>query len=153
VNFPELPPPPVARTAGEWVALRSDAVEDYVRKKTCAECHVMAAGANGRLETVPTASPVVSGFSRTSIPSSSWMPRARFDHRAHQMTTCESCHAAAAASTETSDVLVPGIETCRQCHNDTTTSADARCFVCHDYHDWSKPTVTPAGFDIRAIAQ
>jgi hypothetical protein len=142
VNFPELPPPPVARTAAEWVGVREAAVEDYLRKKTCAECHVMTADAGGRLETAPTA-----------LPKAPWMPRARFDHRAHQMASCQSCHATASASTETSDVLVPGIETCRRCHNDTKQSADARCFVCHDYHDWTKPTAAPVGFDIHEIGR
>jgi predicted CXXCH cytochrome family protein len=87
----------------------------------------------------------------TAIPES-WMPRARFDHRSHQLATCTSCHTTAATSTETSDVLMPAIATCQQCHSDNRRAADARCFVCHDYHDWKQPaSPAPAGFAIADL--
>ena len=118
VNFPEPAlPPTVARNAEEWVDARTTAVEDYLWTKTCAQCHRMTASADAILQIVPTAIPV------------SWMPRARFDHRAHQLATCTSCHTTAAASTETTDVLVPPLATCQQCHNDSRRRRrrDSRC--------------------------
>lgn len=143
VNFPDPFPPTVAKNSTEWVSARTTAVESYLWKKTCAECHALTAGANGASgappQTVPTAM------------RASWMPHARFDHRAHQLATCVSCHAGAATSTETSDVLVPAIATCRQCHDGMRRSADARCSACHDYHDWLRPAQAPAGFPIEAI--
>src|SRR5206468_10094744 len=77
-----------------------------------------------------------------------WMPHARFDHRAHQLATCTSCHAAS-ASRDTSDVLMPSIATCQQCHK-TSNGAEARCFECHAYRDWTKVKPT-AGFDLRQL--
>ena len=67
-----------------------------------------------------------------------WLPHANFDHEAHQMVECASCHAKANESRETSDVLIPGVQTCRQCHRAGQDAAEARCFECHVYHDWSK---------------
>jgi hypothetical protein len=142
VNFPELEATaaPPARNADEWVRRRQAAVEDRLWTRTCAECHLMTRSSDAILQTVPTAAPA------------SWMPRARFDHRSHQLATCESCHHTAAASTETADVLMPPIATCQQCHNDSRRAADARCFVCHEYHDWKQPTTaTPAGFPISGL--
>ena len=74
-----------------------------------------------------------------------WMPHARFEHQAHGMMSCTACHARALESRETSDVLLPGIETCRQCHQEQGAQkavADGRCSECHGYHDWTiaKPT-------------
>ena len=63
---------------------------------------------------------------------------AEFDHEAHQMVECASCHAKANDSRETSDVLIPGVQTCQQCHHSGKDAAEARCFECHAYHDWSK---------------
>ena len=54
------------------------------------------------------------------------------------MMDCTSCHAGVPASQETSDVLVPGIQTCQQCHHPGAQAVEARCFECHTYHDWSK---------------
>ena len=45
-----------------------------------------------------------------------WMPRAIFDHGAHQEVACESCHVGVRESVETTDLLLPGIDNCRQCH-------------------------------------
>jgi len=65
------------------------------------------------------------------------MQKAHFDHQAHRLVSCESCHAKAATSKETSDILMPGIETCQQCHKPGKEyAAEARCFECHNYHDW-----------------
>jgi hypothetical protein len=52
---------------------------------------------------------------------------------------CVACHSAALTSTDTKDVLVPGIKTCQTCHNGAPTTyghAENRCFECHQYHNW-----------------
>ncbi len=53
----------------------------------------------------------------------------------------------ALASTDSSDVLIPGIAACRTCHAPGPNHTESRCFECHTYHDWSqrkdvKPTFT-----------
>jgi hypothetical protein len=58
-----------------------------------------------------------------------------FDHRAHASQTCSSCHAAV-RSNAASDLLIPGIATCRTCHGGERTSKPvaSSCAMCHDYH-------------------
>jgi predicted CXXCH cytochrome family protein len=63
-----------------------------------------------------------------------WFPFARFSHDSHRMLECTACHDAA-NSTQTSDVLMPAIDTCRQCHNRTATGVRSDCLECHQYHD------------------
>jgi hypothetical protein len=58
-----------------------------------------------------------------------------FDHRAHSSQSCSTCHAAA-RSQSASDLLLPGIATCRGCHGGERTSkaVASSCAMCHDYH-------------------
>jgi predicted CXXCH cytochrome family protein len=134
VNFPE-PMPPV-RTAEEWLQARSASVERLLWSKTCAECHTVE-----RQAPVPRVVP-------TAV-RAGWMPHARFDHAAHQMTACTSCHAAQ-TSRETSDVLMPSIDTCQQCHK-PARGAESRCFECHEYHDWANAKAVRPGFELHQL--
>lgn len=64
-----------------------------------------------------------------------WFPAHRFDHDPHRKTDCMECHAAD-TSARSEDVLMPGIETCRQCHGDSDSTARvaSRCVDCHAFH-------------------
>lgn len=131
LNFPRPPEPP-ARTAAEWVTRRIAADERILWNKTCAECHAVdRAAAMPRtpgVVTYPTYQP--------SNVARQWFTRASFDHSAHAMVTCTSCHAAD-KSTTVSDVLLPGETVCATCHA-PSKGAESRCFECHSYHDWTK---------------
>lgn len=135
VNFP-VPMRPV-RNAAEWTQERTALAERLLWTKTCAECHQIEL----RAESLPRVVP-------TNIPKA-WMPHARFDHRVHQLASCTSCHTAN-TSRDTADVLMPSIVTCQQCHRQTN-GAEARCFECHDYHDWAKAKPSTSGFDLRQV--
>ena len=135
VNFPT--PMPAVRSAAEWTGARTAMAEQLLWSKTCAECHIL----QGQTDTLPRVVP-------TNIPAA-WMPHARFDHRAHQLTGCASCHAAQ-ASRDTSDVLMPSIATCQQCHR-SQVGAESRCFECHEYHDWTKAKPSKPGFTLRQV--
>ena len=63
-----------------------------------------------------------------------WLERGEFDHRAHRAVGCESCHAAARASTKTADVLIPKMESCLPVTAKARAGLD-RCGVCHLYHN------------------
>jgi hypothetical protein len=63
-----------------------------------------------------------------------WLPHSRFNHERHRMLRCTECHREAPGSSDTKDVLLPDIETCRQCHN-SQTGARTDCAECHRYHD------------------
>lgn len=64
-----------------------------------------------------------------------WMPKAQFDHASHEPTDCVDCHKAN-DSTESSDVLMPNIESCRACHGgeDATNKLPSACVDCHNFH-------------------
>jgi len=68
----------------------------------------------------------------TAIPPR-WLPHSRFDHGTHRSLACTECHQAT-KSTETKDVLLPSIATCRECHRDVA-GARSGCVECHLYHD------------------
>ncbi len=114
--------------ANEWVAARIDDADDLLWRKTCKQCHALKTGM-GRTN-LPIVEPA-----RTTV---RWMPHAKFDHDEHQGFSCVSCHQKALSSTETSDVLLPGIATCQTCHAPGQEHAESRCFECHTYHDWAK---------------
>jgi len=65
-----------------------------------------------------------------------WLPAARFSHGAHEEFSCESCHKNVANSTETTDVLIPGIALCRDCHQQDAKPGyvESGCGECHSYH-------------------
>jgi hypothetical protein len=164
---------PVARTvsAGQWVAERVTVAEELLWHKTCAQCHaisltplqdvgiarwnvvgeprIRAATAESRAsaESVETKLPVIAA-ARTRL---QWLPHARFDHDAHTGFSCESCHKNAVTSTESSDILLPGIATCQKCHAPGPGYAESRCFECHTYHDWAKRKEVKATFTSPAL--
>ncbi|MBA3963782.1 MAG: hypothetical protein H0X40_18035 [Chthoniobacterales bacterium] len=86
----------------------------------CALCHEVRPVANGA----------------PSIPKpvfvDRWMPQAKFNHGAHTMVKCDDCHHATRSSL-TSDVLMPGIESCVRCHS-PQGKVVASCITCHSYH-------------------
>jgi len=65
-----------------------------------------------------------------------WMPRARFNHAAHITEPCQSCHDRAEHSKKSSDILMPGIQKCRDCHGGTHDGSklDSDCVMCHRFH-------------------
>lgn len=133
LNFPRPPEPP-ARSAAEWVARRGANAERLLWSR-CEVCHVRIAGSAGVPRSVPT-------YAASNI-TARWMTRATFGHRPHLMVQCTDCHAAD-RSQLTADVLMPKQATCATCHA-PSKGAEARCFECHRYHDWSKShAVSPA---------
>ncbi len=103
--------------------------EIYLFRTACAECHgVDLSVAPPRVE--PTAIPA------------RWLPHARFRHADHaQVARCTDCHAKALVSRKSSDLLLPGIATCRPCHGGTKPSGEVvarpaatECAACHEYH-------------------
>lgn len=66
-----------------------------------------------------------------------WLPKARFSHGAHEEFSCESCHEKTRKSSKTTDILLPEISLCRQCHaqGQGPGSVESGCAECHSYHD------------------
>lgn len=142
-ELPEQPIPADYRllTPAQWVAERIAQDEALLWRKTCKQCHTIVAGADGAL---PKIAP--------SKTTSRYMMHANFDHSQHGLVDCAACHAAAAASQQSSDVLLPGIATCRACHHSGTEAAEARCFECHNYHDPAARKPAHSSFSLAQFA-
>jgi hypothetical protein len=124
----------------QWVQQRTAIAERLLWEKNCRVCHAQTEEEGGALPTrVKAIIPV------------RWMPRAEFDHEAHREMTCTACHTEIPKSRQTSDVNLPGIELCRQCHKQAgpaARNAEGRCFECHSYHDWRREKFTEGKLDI-----
>jgi hypothetical protein len=138
---PRRPPHPPARNAAEWVEQRMADAQLLLWRKSCQKCHRLSYP-NG-----PDALPAVAKSAITTR----WLPHAEFDHQVHQMVQCASCHTKANDSRETSDVLIPGVQTCQKCHRAGHDAAEAGCFECHIYHDWSKEKPVAGKFTINQL--
>ena len=128
-------------TPAQWVTERTAEAEDLLWRKTCKQCHTLNVGV--RTDGLPT---IVQAKT-----TARWMPHAKFDHGAHTGFTCVSCHEKALMSSESSDILLPGIATCRTCHAPGPDHAESRCFECHTYHDWSKRKEVKPTFTLPAL--
>jgi hypothetical protein len=64
------------------------------------------------------------------------MPRARFNHALHITQPCTSCHDTAERSKRSSDILMPRIAKCRECHGGAgdTSKLSSDCVMCHRFH-------------------
>lgn len=88
-----------------------------------------------------------------------WMPKAEFSHKAHEKQDCASCHAAETSKAST-DVLMPTIAVCRDCHRGAAAGgplkpkaveAPSGCMTCHEYHMRGVQPMSPA-HDAKARA-
>jgi hypothetical protein len=108
----------------------------FKNKQGCKLCHTLTAQ-----EKLPEVAP-------TAIPVR-WLPHSRFDHGAHRPLACTECHKAT-QSTETKDVLLPSIASCRECHGGAR-KARAGCVECHVYHDRVKTRDLNGPLTIREV--
>jgi hypothetical protein len=144
-------------TSPQWVREQVIVAEELLWNKTCSQCHAMVRGplapaeiarwSAGTVDLAPQTQRLATIFAAPgaeppqiapTMTRSRWMPHAKFDHSAHTGFTCASCHTKALTSTESSDILIPGIATCQKCHAPGPDHAESRCFECHTYHDWAK---------------
>jgi hypothetical protein len=136
------PPLPVPHTRQEWMDLQVMIADRLLFDKGCKLCHVMIES-NGPL-------PIVA---KSSIPAR-WLLHGDFDHNSHRMLTCVACHTRTPDSKDTADILLPGIASCRSCHQDRGPRHDAassRCSECHSYHDWAKEKPTKGTYTIPQL--
>lgn len=91
----------------------------------CRFCHEVQPRGGGRLAATP---PVV---------PTAWLAHApNFRHDRHGMIGCEKCHEGARASVLTSDVLMPKLANCTDCHasDERRAQTPSTCRTCHRYH-------------------
>lgn len=120
------------RAATEARAQAMKVAEDLFERRACSNCHEVT-----KLDSDAEVPWQVLPVHLTE----SFFPRARFSHAAHQteVTSCDGCHSASSSSTA-EDVLIPGIDTCRDCHGSGFTSRNddaqtpSTCILCHEFH-------------------
>lgn len=104
----------------------------------CEKCHVLNRVAGSAVPEVLT----------PAIPAR-WLPHSKFDHAPHRPVACVECHKAA-VSTDTKDVLLPTMSTCRDCHR-STRGARTGCVECHRYHDKNQERDANGPFKVPAL--
>jgi predicted CXXCH cytochrome family protein len=99
----------------------------------CGKCHIIDKGKGSLPQIVNPAIPSV------------WLPHSQFSHRPHRLLECAACHQDVAKSKKATNVLLPGIAICRECHRTDSQETGARqataatdCVLCHQYHDRTK---------------
>ncbi|MFK7841515.1 MAG: cytochrome c3 family protein [Sphingorhabdus sp.] len=99
----------------------------FSRGGACFDCHGI---------TPPTARGRVDFGIKPVTQSDRFMHKGWFSHEPHNDEKCSTCHNAP-ASKDASDLLLPGIKTCRECHGgefQKTSDVPSTCAMCHDYH-------------------
>jgi predicted CXXCH cytochrome family protein len=113
-----------------WAESRaSNAAFDMFERQACAVCHVVTKTEDdSETADIPwQVEPVV--LTKT------WLPASRFSHDEHQATQCVDCHQAQ-SSEHSSDILIPDVDNCRQCHGGEQSDnlIPNTCIDCHDFH-------------------
>lgn len=124
------------------LAAADHAVFGLEAKGMCRQCHHVEARDGAWL--VKMVNPEFGEALKTEIASDPpmvprrWLLHGGFHHKAHRAIACEKCHDALDSS-ETTDILLPSIAVCRDCHGtDVSTAATTvrdDCVLCHTYHD------------------
>lgn len=121
--------------AARWSEQQGEqAVREVFEGRVCRYCHVVEATGDAQLPW--SIAPLSLGEHA--------LRGARFTHKPHEVTPCGDCHEAQ-SSKASSDVLLPGIETCRSCHGDDGRAAQVSsdCIDCHSYHVGDAPLWDP----------
>jgi predicted CXXCH cytochrome family protein len=125
----EPAPPGADQAAMAWVNGETATVaRELMEKRLCFECHEV------------TRVPGGTGLEQWRIwpvkLTGDWMPMARFNHAAHSTQKCTGCHDGAARSEHASDILMPTIAKCRECHGGAqeNSKVTSSCLMCHPFH-------------------
>ncbi|MGQ0585866.1 MAG: FHA domain-containing protein [Gammaproteobacteria bacterium] len=109
-----------------WAQARAEqTMDDVFSRRVCVVCHeVVRTDVASRPYDVEKVALTATFFTG-----------ARFDHSAHKTESCERCHDANQSKLST-DVLVPPLANCRECHGDpgTRNRLGTACIDCHGFH-------------------
>ncbi len=127
-------------------AQTSAALSSSIARSTCGQCHVTDAPKEG-------ADPLDWTVRTVWVPVN-YMKKAQFTHAKHVTMGCESCHDSR-KSNGGSEAVLPGIETCRNCHAGEAGAPQriaTTCVSCHGFHRDGVIPMTPAKQKSAAIA-
>ncbi len=135
------------RTAADYaraVRFRPSRADEAIRAVfseggACYDCHAVTGGQGGSLN-----------FGIQPVAQTSrYLHKGWFSHEPHAKEECSTCHAAK-SSDQATDLLIPGIKVCRDCHVgeggaslfSITKPVESTCAMCHEYHaDGGEPWV------------
>ena len=120
------------RAAAEARVQALKVAEDLFERRACTNCHQVT-----RLDSGSEVPWQVQAVRLTET----FFTHANFSHAAHEtgVTTCDGCHQASQSDTA-QDVLIPGIESCRDCHGsgfskrNNSAHTPSTCVMCHSFH-------------------
>lgn len=121
---------PERQEALDWSVSRAIQAASYIFSASqCGTCHIVVKGAKPDDWTV-----------RPVRMTERWQPKSIFSHVKHHDMECADCHAADESLAST-DVLLPKIETCRNCHGggESTALVPSGCIMCHGFHSPDQP--------------
>jgi predicted CXXCH cytochrome family protein len=118
---------PVERkSALAWAQEKAAEVkEEVIEFRACGYCHKVERDTDAK-----------SGWRIPDVHiSQRWFTKGAFDHASHTSTACEDCHEAA-TSDNSEQLLMPDIDSCRECHGDqhSANKLQSGCVTCHVFH-------------------
>jgi hypothetical protein len=75
-----------------------------------------------------------------------WLPKSRFPHSQHDTFECSKCHLVTESKSST-DIAIPDLKKCRECHGGSQPTRDkarGTCETCHGFHTGSHKAGVPA---------
>jgi predicted CXXCH cytochrome family protein len=121
---------PEREEALDWSRTRTAQAASYIFSASqCGTCHTVVKGENHADWTV-----------RPVRLTDRWQPKSIFSHNKHRDMQCTDCHATSESMSST-DVLLPKIEMCRDCHggDKSTDKVPSTCIMCHGFHSPDQP--------------
>ncbi len=137
---------PVAQFVGTPLKARdlaARAATELFEKTACFECHQITKLAGKGMPETPGAD--LPQYKVAPIAKlHQWLPKAQFSHARHSSAQCSECHDAT-QSKLASDVMIPTIKICRDCHAGKEPEVNkvvSDCGLCHGYHQASQGLVS-----------
>lgn len=114
------------RQALAWANAKArEVAEDLFEWRVCVTCH----------EVTRSAFPNAWQIKPVRV-ADRWLPFSEFNHAKHKTSACGDCHDAAKSKTS-ADVMIPGLESCRECHGGVQEKKGklaSSCVTCHVFH-------------------
>lgn len=110
----------------DWISERLHNVIKSLSNGGCDYCHTVLPGENGNLlEITPLKL------------TNKWFPATKFPHSKHHASACAECHTTIEKSSQSTDLDIPDIRSCRKCHAGSSPDGirlSTNCVSCHSFH-------------------
>lgn len=127
------------KSSGDVRRQAAAAATQLFEKTSCVVCHEVTR-LTGAGRTATSGEDLPQWRIAPVAPQHAWMPEVQFSHAKHATAQCVDCHKAA-SSKKASDVLMPAIRECRECHGGNRPEKNkvtSDCGLCHGFHVTAK---------------